>query len=112
MSCPCRAHPTAGPAPVRRSRCRGLRRRCSAPPCAKFAAPRCLVSGTLFPVARFDAELYLRLLGEDTLLGAHDRSGEPFRSPLSEAAGALVAVGAVSAAKAEAVIDDYALARA
>jgi len=63
-------------------------------------------------MARFDAELYLRLLGEETLLGGEYRSRGPFGSRLTEAASALVAVGATSAKKAQAVIDDYTLAEA
>src|SRR5918992_4485178 len=63
-------------------------------------------------VDRFDAELYLRLLGEEILLGARERRDDRWSTPLVEPASALVAVGAISAAKAEAVIDDYALADA
>jgi hypothetical protein len=63
-------------------------------------------------VARFDAELYLRLAGEEMLLGPGERRHRRWDSPLSEAATALVAVGAISATKAQAVIDDYSLAEA
>jgi hypothetical protein len=63
-------------------------------------------------VGRFDAELYLRLQGEELLLGARERRRRGWDTPLVDPASALVAVGAISAAKAEAVIDDYALADA
>jgi hypothetical protein len=62
-------------------------------------------------VGRFDAELYLRLQGEEMLLAREHRRG-PRDTPLVEPASALVAVGAISAAQAEAVIDDYSLAEA
>jgi hypothetical protein len=61
-------------------------------------------------VGRFDAELYLRLQGEEVLLAREHRS--PWDTPLVKSASALVAVGAISATKAEEVIDDYALAEA
>jgi hypothetical protein len=61
-------------------------------------------------VGRFDAELYLRLQGEEMLLAREH--GSPRDTPLVEPASALVAVGAISATKAEAVIDDYSLAEA
>ena len=54
----------------------------------------------------FDAELYLRLLGERALLSGE--SGRPFASPLVERARALVAVGAIDADAAQKVVDDYA----
>jgi hypothetical protein len=63
-------------------------------------------------VGRFDAELYLRLQGEEMLLGAGEHRRGLRDAPLVEPASALVAVGAISATKAEAVINDYALAEA
>jgi hypothetical protein len=61
-------------------------------------------------VVDFNAELYLRLIGEEALLDAgRDRGG--WSSPLDEAAGALVAVGAISAASARRVAADYSLAQ-
>lgn len=63
-------------------------------------------------VARFDAELYLRLAGEEMLLGPADQGRRPWDPPLSEVASALLAVGAISATKAQAVLDDYSLAEA
>ncbi len=63
-------------------------------------------------MARFDPELYLRLLGEDTLLGADVHARGAFGSALTDAARALVAVGAMSAAKAQTVLEDYVLAEA
>src|SRR5918999_1640161 len=61
-------------------------------------------------VDRFDAELYLRLLGEEILLGARERRDDRWSTPLVEPASALVAVGGMSAGRAEAVIGDFALA--
>jgi hypothetical protein len=61
-------------------------------------------------VAEFDAELHLRLAGEGMLV---DRPGEgsgSWESPLDAAAHALVAVGALPAATAQAIVDDYYLA--
>jgi hypothetical protein len=58
-------------------------------------------------MARFDAELYLRLVGERLLLD-RDHRGAPWSSPLVDAAEALVAVGAVSESLARTVTDDYA----
>ena len=63
-------------------------------------------------MTRFDAELYLRLAGEEMILGVQRRQQRPWDSPLFEPASALVAVGAISAARAHAVIDDYSLAEA
>jgi len=63
-------------------------------------------------MARFDAELYLRTAGEEMILGVGPRRQRPWDSPLYEPASALLAVGAISAAKARAVIDDYSLAEA
>jgi hypothetical protein len=58
----------------------------------------------------FDAELYLRLLGERSLLDPSHQQRAPWQSELASAAQALVAVGAVEEEAADAVIDDYALA--
>jgi hypothetical protein len=63
-------------------------------------------------VARFDAELYLRIAGEEMILGIAPPHYTPWESPLFQPASALVAVGALSAKRARAVIDDYALAQA
>lgn len=61
-------------------------------------------------MAKFDAELYLRLIGEEILLDATpDRGG--WSSPLEEAAGALIAIGAISATRARSVAADYNLAQ-
>ncbi|MGO9975213.1 MAG: hypothetical protein ACLP01_20915 [Solirubrobacteraceae bacterium] len=61
---------------------------------------------------RFDAELYLRLRGEEMLLSGGDRHRGPWGSPLNEPASALLAVGAITAARAEAVTSDYTFAQA
>lgn len=61
---------------------------------------------------RVDAEIYLRIAGERALLGLGAERQRPWDSPLAEPASALVAVGAISAAKARAVIDDYGLTEA
>ena len=61
-------------------------------------------------VPGFDAELYLRLAGEEMLLEGGGERQRPWDSPLLDPASALVAVGAISAAKARAVIADYSLA--
>jgi hypothetical protein len=61
-------------------------------------------------VPRFDAELYLRLIGERMLT---DRGGEnrgPRRPAIAEAAAALIAIEAIDAPRAERVIDDYSFA--
>jgi hypothetical protein len=61
-------------------------------------------------VPRFDAELYLRLIGERMLT---DRGGEnrgPRRPAIAEAAAALIAIEAIDAQRAESVIDDYSFA--
>lgn len=63
-------------------------------------------------VGGFDAELYLRLQGEEALVGGGELHHGPWDAPLLEVARALVAVGALSAGKATAVIDDYSLADA
>jgi hypothetical protein len=68
--------------------------------------------GTLPRMRGFDAELYLRLLGEQMLVGSSEGGHPPWRSPLAEAAGALVAIDAINSAKARAVIADYGLANA
>jgi hypothetical protein len=60
--------------------------------------------------AGFDAELYLRLTGERTLLDRGGNDGRPWDSPLAEAARALVAVGMMTADTAQAVLEDYLLA--
>ena len=61
-------------------------------------------------VAGFSAELYLRLIGEQMLLDRGDQNRGPHRPPIAEAAGALVGIGALAAAEAESVLDDYSLA--
>jgi hypothetical protein len=63
-------------------------------------------------VTEFDAELYLRLAAERTLLDAPGDDGHAEGSPLDVAGHALVAVRAISAAAAQAVLDDYYLALA
>ncbi len=63
-------------------------------------------------MAEFDAELYLRLTGERTLLDPDTGHGQPGEAPLGTAAHALVAVRAMTAAAAQAIVDDYALALA
>jgi hypothetical protein len=73
---------------------------------AQPAVAPCPVVGT------FDAELYLRLQGEEMLLGAREHRRGLRDAPLVEPARALVAVDAISATNAETVIDDYALAEA
>ncbi len=55
---------------------------------------------------RFDAELYLRLIGEEMLLDARPEPGG-WSSPLDDAADALVVVGAITAAKARSIDSDY-----
>jgi hypothetical protein len=57
------------------------------------------------PVARFDADLYLRALAERQL--ATDGLESTWRGPLDSAAQALVAVGAISPDAARAVLADY-----
>jgi hypothetical protein len=61
-------------------------------------------------VSAFDAELYLRLIGEEMLLDRGDESHGPQRPTISEAAAALVAVGVIDAPRADSVLDDYSLA--
>ena len=50
-----------------------------------------------FDAAKFDAELYLRLTGEQALLDRGGDQGQPWDAPLDAAAHALVAVGAMTA---------------
>ncbi|HET7049067.1 MAG TPA: hypothetical protein VFI54_12465 [Solirubrobacteraceae bacterium] len=63
-------------------------------------------------MAGFDAELYLRTRGEEIILGLGPERHRPWDSPLLEQAQALVAIGAISRARARSVIDDYSLAEA
>lgn len=67
---------------------------------------------TLSPMRGFDAELYLRIAGEEMILGASPPGRRPWEMPLVEEAEALLAVGAISSARARAVIEDYLLAEA
>ncbi len=60
----------------------------------------------------FDAELYLRLAGERTLLGGGSHSRGWWNDELKTAADALVAIDAVERETAQRVVDDYALASA
>src|SRR4051812_8468535 len=60
-------------------------------------------------MAAFDAELYLRLLGETTLAESYGEDPD-WASPLGSVARALRAVGAIGEDAARAVIDDYRLA--
>jgi hypothetical protein len=62
-------------------------------------------------MAGFDAELYLRLKGEDALLQPADTNQLP-RPPLVDAAAALVAIGVISTDAAREISSDYALAAA
>jgi hypothetical protein len=62
-------------------------------------------------VAEFDAELHLRLAGEDMVVEHTGEDGGAWETPLDAAAHALVAVGALPAATAQAIVDDYYLAR-
>ncbi len=57
----------------------------------------------------FDAELYLRVIGEGLMINAHP-GGQPNEIELFEAAGALAAVSALSRATAQEVLDEYGLA--
>jgi hypothetical protein len=63
-------------------------------------------------VEQSDAELYLRLAGERAVLDPAADGGQPDDSALDAAGQALVAVGALTARVAQAVVDDYGLARA
>jgi hypothetical protein len=62
-------------------------------------------------VAEFDAELHLRLAGEGLLVDHPGEDGGAWESPLDAVAHALVAVAALPAATAQAIVDDYYLAR-
>ena len=57
-------------------------------------------------IVAFDAEVYLRLLGE-RLLDDPDQQHRHHRSPLRGPAGALVVAGAIAVDQAWRVIDDY-----
>ena len=59
----------------------------------------------------FDAEQYLRLAGEAMLLDHRAGEGQSWESPLDSAGHVLVAVGALGAGRAQAIVDDYHLAR-
>ncbi|MGO9753717.1 MAG: hypothetical protein ACLP8S_18980 [Solirubrobacteraceae bacterium] len=61
-------------------------------------------------MGRFDPELYLRLIGEEVVIDAGREQGG-WGSPLDEAAGALVAIGVIPAAKARRITEDYFLAQ-
>jgi hypothetical protein len=61
--------------------------------------------------AESDAELHLRLAGEGLLVDHPGEDGGAWESPLDAAAHALVAVGALPAATAQTIVDDYYLAR-
>ncbi|HWH09529.1 MAG TPA: hypothetical protein VG165_00225 [Solirubrobacteraceae bacterium] len=63
-------------------------------------------------MTEFDAELYLRVAGEGTLLDRGERQRPPWSSRLGSAAQALVAVGAIDEQTAADVLDDYSLAEA
>jgi hypothetical protein len=65
-------------------------------------------SGTLRIVSAFDAELYLRLLGERELVGGPERHHREI-SALREAGAALVATGLIDADLGRAVVADYGL---
>lgn len=58
----------------------------------------------------FDAELYLRLLGERMLLEPRDHRRGPWDSEIVDAARALAAVDVIDAEAAQAIVDDYGLA--
>lgn len=62
-------------------------------------------------MADSDAELHLRLTGERLLIEHRGDEGGPWESPLDAAAHALVAVGALPAAAAQAIVNDYDLAQ-
>lgn len=62
-------------------------------------------------MAEFDAELHLRLAGERALIDRQLAEDGAWESQLDAAAHALVAVGAVPVATAQAVVDDYYLAQ-
>ncbi|HWF24092.1 MAG TPA: hypothetical protein VG275_01495, partial [Solirubrobacteraceae bacterium] len=58
----------------------------------------------------FDAELYLRLLGEQLLVDREDQHRGARRPAIAEAAAALVAVAAIAPDRAERALDEYRLA--
>jgi hypothetical protein len=59
----------------------------------------------------FDAELYLRLVGERALLDQRKAGGRaPWDGPTIEVASALVAIGALDDDAAQGIVDDYAVA--
>ncbi len=62
-------------------------------------------------MAEFDAELHLRLAGERALIDRQADDSAPVESPLDAAGHALVAVGALPVATAQAIVDDYYLAQ-
>lgn len=62
-------------------------------------------------MAGSDAELHLRLAGEQFLIDSRGDDGGVWESPLDAVAHALVAVGALPAATAQAIVDDYVLAQ-
>jgi hypothetical protein len=61
-------------------------------------------------VPGFDAELYLRLLGEQLLVDREDQHRGARRPAIAEAAAALVAVAAIAPDRAERALDEYRLA--
>jgi hypothetical protein len=61
-------------------------------------------------VPDFDAELYLRLIGEEMLTDPAERNRGPRRPVIADAAAALVAVGVLDAQRAQSVLEDYSLA--
>jgi hypothetical protein len=61
-------------------------------------------------VPDFDAELYLRLLGESMLVDRDDQHSGARRPAIADAAAALVAVAAIGPDRAERALDDYRLA--
>jgi hypothetical protein len=63
-------------------------------------------------VRGFDAELYLRLIGERMLLERAGPEHRVRRPPIADAAAALVSVGMIAARAAEQVLEDYGLAEA
>jgi hypothetical protein len=61
-------------------------------------------------VPDFDAELYLRLIGERTLAERDEGQRGPRRPTITEAAAALVAVGVIDTPRTASVLEDYRLA--
>lgn len=55
----------------------------------------------------FEAELYLRLMGERTLLARGDQTRGAGRPAIAEAAMALIAIGAIESDCAESLLDEY-----